>query len=146
MQNRTYIKSAVFFLLCISFLTSCAKNPDSPARKIPSECTSIISATERYWQIYWEVQEDPKRGLDLQKELLEMDVPSEMLPLRIKLTYLLEDEYGCWFSNSYYHCSDIERNYEEFNQKMEYLWYIDLPNSLSACAPYLEAIYLENQR
>lgn len=144
MQNQKNITTITLITICIFFLTSCTFLLDSSEPKIPPECSGVIDATERYWQIYHEVREQPKKGLEFSKELNKIKIPSAMLEQQGRLIYLVEDEFGCWSVKDHYHCSVLERERKDFTKSMRYFWYIHLPRELTACEPYLETLYNEN--
>jgi len=147
MRNHTKLLSTLLIIIHVLLIVSCNKKNDAPNNKVPDECQALVTATDRYWQIFNEVLAEPKLGLDFSNEVQQIKVPSDMLVARTELLYLVEDEYGCWFANDYYHCSDLERNRREFIEEMDYYWRISLSynSELKDCAPYLESLYIENQ-
>jgi hypothetical protein len=146
-QNQKQFIRFFLSLIFLSLLTSCGNKADLKLNKIPEECSEVLTAAERYWQIFNEVQENPQKGLEFSKELKNIPIPSYMESVRIGLTYLVEDEHDCFINpSSYYFCGSIDKERRDFIRSMDYLPSVDLPNDLFECAPYLESMYLQNQQ
>jgi hypothetical protein len=146
-QNQKMSVRFFLSLIFLSILTSCGNKSDSKLNKIPEECSEVITAAERYWEIFNEVQDYPQKGYEFSKEIKNIPIPSGMESVQNVLTYLVEDEHDCFINpSSYYFCHPIDKERRDFIKSMDYLPAVYLPHDLIECAPFLESMYLQNQQ